>query len=107
MSPRENATKDRIGFARGARASSALFAGATFALMSLAGQASDPPSLVGPTWVAVELAGMPVPAEPVAQQPTIQFVANGRVAEHGSHRTLLARGGRYAEMFELQASTYR
>jgi XRE family transcriptional regulator, regulator of sulfur utilization len=47
---------------------------------SLAGQAGDPPSPVGPTWAAVELAGMPVPAEPAARQPSIAFVANGRVA---------------------------
>ena len=49
-------------------------------LVALAGQAGDSPSLAGPTWAAVELAGVPVPAEPAAQQPTIQFVANGRVA---------------------------
>ena len=49
-------------------------------LITLAGQAGDPPSLVGPTWVAVELAGMPVPADPAARQPAIEFVANGRVA---------------------------
>jgi len=47
---------------------------------SLAGQAGDPPSLVGPTWAAVELAGTPVAAEPAARQPSIAFVANGRVA---------------------------
>ena len=49
-------------------------------LITMAVQAGDAPSLVGPTWVAVDLAGMPVPAEPAAQQPTIQFVANGRAA---------------------------
>jgi heat shock protein HslJ len=49
-------------------------------LITLAGQAGDLPSLVGPTWVAVELAGMPVPAEPASGQPAIAFVANGRVA---------------------------
>ncbi len=37
----------------------------------------------------------------------IVVLANGRVAEQGSHRGLLAKGGRYAEMFELQASSYR
>ena len=47
---------------------------------SLAGQAGDPPSLVGPTWAAVELGGTPVAAEPAARQPSIAFVANGRVA---------------------------
>lgn len=55
------------------------FAAATL-LIAMAGQASDAPSLVGPTWVAVELAGMPVPAEPAARQPAIEFVANGRAA---------------------------
>ncbi len=46
----------------------------------LAGQAGDSPSLVGPIWVAVELAGMPVPADPPARQPAIQFSADGRAA---------------------------
>jgi len=37
----------------------------------------------------------------------IVVLADGRVAEHGSHKDLLRRGGEYAEMFELQASSYR
>jgi ATP-binding cassette subfamily B protein len=37
----------------------------------------------------------------------IVVLADGRVAEHGSHTDLLRRGGEYAEMFELQASSYR
>jgi ATP-binding cassette, subfamily B, bacterial len=37
----------------------------------------------------------------------IVVLADGRVAEHGSHAELLRRGGEYAEMFELQASSYR
>jgi heat shock protein HslJ/mannose-6-phosphate isomerase-like protein (cupin superfamily) len=49
-------------------------------LITVAGQAGDAPPLVGPTWTAVELAGMPVPGEPAARQPTIEFVANGRIA---------------------------
>jgi ATP-binding cassette, subfamily B, bacterial len=32
---------------------------------------------------------------------------NGRVAEDGSHDQLTHLGGRYAEMFELQAASYR
>jgi ATP-binding cassette subfamily B protein len=31
----------------------------------------------------------------------------GRVAESGTHEALLAAGGLYAELFELQAAGYR
>ncbi len=37
----------------------------------------------------------------------IIVLENGSIAEEGSHDQLIARGGRYAEMFELQASSYR
>jgi ATP-binding cassette subfamily B protein len=37
----------------------------------------------------------------------IVVLADGRVAEDGNHAQLLALGGRYAEMFELQAASYR
>ena len=37
----------------------------------------------------------------------IVVVAGGRVAEVGSHAELLAKGGRYAELFDLQAKAYR
>ena len=37
----------------------------------------------------------------------IVVLADGRIAEQGSHTDLLRRGGEYAEMFELQASSYR
>ncbi|MEU7960993.1 ABC transporter ATP-binding protein [Micromonospora humida] len=37
----------------------------------------------------------------------IVVLADGGVAEAGSHADLLAAGGRYAEMFEIQARAYR
>ena len=37
----------------------------------------------------------------------IVVVADGRIAEVGTHVELLAHGGRYAELFDLQASAYR
>jgi ATP-binding cassette subfamily B protein len=37
----------------------------------------------------------------------IVVLADGRIAEQGSHAHLMALGTRYAEMFELQASSYR
>jgi ATP-binding cassette subfamily B protein len=37
----------------------------------------------------------------------IVVVAGGRIAEIGSHADLLRAGGRYAELFELQARAYR
>ena len=37
----------------------------------------------------------------------ILVLADGRVEQSGSHEELLAMGGRYAELFELQAAGYR
>jgi len=37
----------------------------------------------------------------------ILVLDNGRIAEQGPHEQLLLNGGRYAEMFELQAASYR
>lgn len=37
----------------------------------------------------------------------ILVLAGGQIAEQGDHRQLIALGGRYAEMFELQAASYR
>jgi ATP-binding cassette subfamily B protein len=37
----------------------------------------------------------------------ILVLEKGRIAEEGSHDTLIALGGRYADMFELQAAGYR
>ena len=37
----------------------------------------------------------------------IVVLENGRIVEQGNHKQLMAVGARYAEMFELQASSYR
>ncbi|HYI96358.1 MAG TPA: ABC transporter ATP-binding protein [Bryobacteraceae bacterium] len=37
----------------------------------------------------------------------IIVLENGRIAEQGNHKQLMALGARYAEMFELQAASYR
>jgi ATP-binding cassette subfamily B protein len=37
----------------------------------------------------------------------ILVLENGRIAEEGTHDQLASIGGRYAEMFEMQASSYR
>jgi ATP-binding cassette subfamily B protein len=37
----------------------------------------------------------------------IAVLADGRIAECGSHEELIALGGRYAELFNLQADRYR
>ncbi|HTQ53365.1 MAG TPA: ABC transporter ATP-binding protein [Bryobacteraceae bacterium] len=37
----------------------------------------------------------------------ILVLENGRIAEQGTHSQLVALGGRYAELFELQAAGYR
>jgi ATP-binding cassette subfamily B protein len=37
----------------------------------------------------------------------ILVLEDGRIVEQGSHRQLLALGGKYAELFELQAAGYR
>jgi ATP-binding cassette subfamily B protein len=37
----------------------------------------------------------------------IVVLENGRIAEQGSHQQLMTLRGRYAAMFDLQASSYR
>jgi ATP-binding cassette subfamily B protein len=37
----------------------------------------------------------------------IVVLENGKIAEQGGHDQLMSLGGRYATMFEMQASNYR
>jgi ATP-binding cassette subfamily B protein len=37
----------------------------------------------------------------------ILVLEQGRIVEQGSHRQLVELGGKYAELFELQAAGYR
>jgi ATP-binding cassette subfamily B protein len=37
----------------------------------------------------------------------IVVLNDGRIAEEGSHDQLASMGGRYAELFEMQAASYR
>ena len=37
----------------------------------------------------------------------VVFLDAGRIVEEGTHDELLARSGRYAEMYEVQAAWYR
>lgn len=37
----------------------------------------------------------------------VVYLENGRLAEEGTHRELLERGGKYAELFEIQSSYYK
>ena len=43
----------------------------------------------------------------VRMSDRILVLEDGRIAEEGSHDRLIALGGRYSEMFELQAANYR
>jgi ATP-binding cassette subfamily B protein len=37
----------------------------------------------------------------------ILFLENGRLVEQGTHDELMLQGGRYADLFDLQAASYR
>lgn len=43
----------------------------------------------------------------VRMADTIHVLAGGRIVESGSHEALMAAGGHYASMFELQSANYR
>ena len=43
----------------------------------------------------------------VRMADSIVVLENGRIAEEGHHDQLMARDGRYAQMFDMQASSYR
>ncbi|WP_165768231.1 hypothetical protein [Hymenobacter amundsenii] len=51
---------------------------------------------------------MPVGAQAICWNTRYFLVIeNGQFQEIGSHEELLAKGGRYAELFHLQAAGYR
>ena len=43
----------------------------------------------------------------VREADRIYVLDKGRIIEHGTHAELMDLGGRYAELFEMQASAYR
>jgi len=43
----------------------------------------------------------------VRMADAIAVLDQGRLKEFGTHRSLMAKGGLYAELFELQAKAYR
>ena len=47
------------------------------------------------------------PGSPYARMARIVVLEKGRIAEEGSHDELASLGGRYKEMFEMQAASYR
>lgn len=67
---------------------------ATFAAMAKGGRASPITILVSHRFSTVRMADM------------IVVLHDGRISELGSHDDLLAAGGRYAQLFRMQASRY-
>jgi ABC-type multidrug transport system fused ATPase/permease subunit len=43
----------------------------------------------------------------VRQADRIAVIEHGRITEYGTHAELLAKNGRYAHLFRLQAQGYR
>lgn len=43
----------------------------------------------------------------VAAADIVLVLDDGRVVEHGTHQELMAAGGKYAELYNLQARGYR
>ena len=56
---------------------------------------------------AAEIDCDPEPIVGAASGAAILVLADGRIQEDGTHEALLAQGGTYAELFQLQAAGYR
>jgi len=56
---------------------------------------------------AIAPAGRALLDRPYGRADLILVIDDGTITEQGDHASLFAEGGLYAELYELQASTYR
>ena len=45
--------------------------------------------------------------DPIAERDLLLLIENGGIAEEGTHEELLAAGGRYAYLFDIQSKYYK